>query len=70
MPEGLLSGITGDEDEKPDIEAPDALGAAEAFAAAVAARLSESDPQVARDTSAFLKKQTELLETQNKAPQR
>jgi hypothetical protein len=65
MAEGLLSGIIGNDGEKPDIEAPDALAGAEAFAAAIAARLSGSDPQVARDTSAFLKKQTELLETQN-----
>ena len=66
MAEGLLSGIIGNDGEKLDIEAPDALAGAEAFAAAIAARLSGSDPQVARDTSAFLKKQTELLETQNK----
>jgi tetratricopeptide (TPR) repeat protein len=66
MAEGLTSGILGGEDEKAEIEAPEALANAEAFAAAVAARLSASDPEVARDTSAFLKKQTQLLETQNK----
>jgi hypothetical protein len=66
MAEGLIGGIFGGEDEKPEVEAPEALANAEAFAAAVAARLSASDPEVARDTSAFLKKQTQLLETQNK----
>ena len=37
---------------------------AEAFAAAVAAKLAGSDPEVARDTSAFLKEQTQLLKVQ------
>src|ERR1035441_10505760 len=63
MAEGLLGGGLGDEDEKPDVEAPDALAGAEAFAA-VAARFSASDPEVARDTSAFLKEQTDLLRVQ------
>src|ERR1700733_11872739 len=66
MAEGLIGGILGRQDEKPDVEAPEALANAEAFAAAVAARLSASDPEVARETAAFLKKQTTLLETQNK----
>ncbi len=65
MAEGMLGGILGGEDEKPEVEAPEALAGAEAFAAAIAAIASRQDPQVARDTSAFLKKQTELLETQN-----
>jgi tetratricopeptide (TPR) repeat protein len=66
MSEGLRGGIPGEEDEKPEVEAPKALARAEAFAAAVAAKLAGHDPEVARDTSAFLKKQTQLLETQNK----
>jgi len=66
MAEGLLGGILGSEGEKPEVEAPEALAGAEAFAAAVAARLSSSDPEVARDTSAFLKKQTQILDTQNR----
>ncbi len=64
MAEGLLGGVLGEEDEKPEIEAPEALAGSEAFAAAVAARLSTSDPEVARDTSAFLKEQTQLLKVQ------
>ena len=64
MAEGLLGGILGHEAEKPEVEAPEALAGAEAFAAAVAARLSASDPEVARDTSAFLKEQTQLLKVQ------
>jgi hypothetical protein len=43
MAEGLLGGILGDEDEKPEAEALEALARAEAFAAAVAARLSGND---------------------------
>lgn len=66
MGEGLLGGIVGDEDEKPEVEASEALAGVQAFAAAIAAKLSGNDPQVAKDTSAFLKKQAQLLETQNK----
>ena len=40
MAEGLLGGILGGDDDKPEVEAPEALADAEAFAAAVAARLS------------------------------
>ncbi len=64
MAEGLLGGVLGEGGEKPEIEAPEALAGAEAFAAAVAARLSAGDPEVARDTSAFLKEQTQLLKVQ------
>jgi hypothetical protein len=65
MAESLLGGILGEEEEKAEVEAPSVLAGAEAFAAAVAARLSASDPEVARNTSAFLKKQAQILETQN-----
>ena len=66
MAEGLLEGVIGDDSEKTESEAPNAPTGAEAFAAAVAAIASRQDPQVAQDTSAFLKKQAQLLETQNK----
>lgn len=65
MAEGVLSGILGEEDEKGETEGSSTLSGAEAFASAVAAKLAGSDPEVARETSAFLKKQTQLLETQN-----
>ena len=66
MAEGVLGGILGKEDEVSKVEASENLSGAgaEAFAAAVAARLSGNDPEVARDTSAFLKKQARLLEIQ------
>jgi len=64
MAEGMLSGILGEEEERPEVESPEALASAEAFASAVAAKLAGNDPQVARDTSAFLQKQTELLDIQ------
>jgi hypothetical protein len=35
----LLGGILGDDKEKPEVEATEALASAEAFAASVAARL-------------------------------
>lgn len=64
MGEGVLAGILGEEGEKPEVEAPEALAAAEAFAAAVAAKLAGNDPGVARSTEAFLIEQTELLKVQ------
>jgi tetratricopeptide (TPR) repeat protein len=66
MAEGLLGAVLGEEEEKPELEAPEALASAEAFAAAVAAIASRQDPQVARDTSAFLRDQSELLRVQKR----
>ena len=66
MAEGLVGGALGGEEEKPEVEAPGTLAGAEAFAAAVAAIASRQDPEVARDTSAFLKEQTRLLQTQRR----
>jgi hypothetical protein len=64
MAEGMLGGILGDEDGKSEAESPEPAAGSEAFAAAVAARLSGNDPQVARDTSLFLNKQAQLLALQ------
>jgi len=64
MAEGILGGILGEEDEKPEVESPEAMAGAEAFAAAVAAKLSGNDPGVARKTEEFLSEQTELLRVQ------
>ena len=66
MAEGLVGGMLGGEDEKPQLEAPEAVAGAEAFAAAIAAKLAGNDPGVARKTEIFLDKQAQLLETQNK----
>jgi hypothetical protein len=66
MAEGLLGGVLGDEDEKPDVGAAETLPGAEAFAAAVAARLSASDPEVAKKTAAFLDEQAHLVKVQAK----
>jgi tetratricopeptide (TPR) repeat protein len=66
MSESLLAGIMGDEEEKPDVEAPAGIAGAEAFAAAVAARLAGNDPEVARETSEFLRDQSTLLKLQAK----
>ena len=66
MAESMLGGILGGDDEKPAVDAPETLAGADGFAAAVAARLSATDPDVARDTSAFLKKQAQLLDTQRR----
>ena len=40
MAEGLLGGILGEEDENSEVEATETLATADAFAAAVVARLS------------------------------
>ena len=64
MGEGLLGGILGEGEEKPEVEGPDPLVTTEAFAAAVAARLSGNDPGVARQTEEFLKHQSRLLKIQ------
>ncbi len=60
----MLGGILGEEEEKPEVEATETLAGADAFAAAVAAKLAGNDPGVARKTEAFLSEQTELLKVQ------
>jgi tetratricopeptide (TPR) repeat protein len=62
---GMLGGILGEESERPEREAPEALARSEAFAAAMAAKFAGSDAGVARKTEIFLEKQAQLLETQN-----
>jgi tetratricopeptide (TPR) repeat protein len=66
MAEGMLGGMLGGEEEKPEVEAAEPLAGAEAFAAAVAAKLAGNDLGVARKTEEFLDKQSRLLDTQNK----
>jgi tetratricopeptide (TPR) repeat protein len=66
MAEGLLGGILGDADDQPQVEAPEVRAGADAFAAAVVARLSASDPGVAQKTELFLEKQSRLLEVQTR----
>jgi hypothetical protein len=66
MAEGMLGGILGEEDEKPEVEAAETLAGADAFAAAVAAKLAGNDPGVARKTEEFLSDQSALLKVQKK----
>jgi len=61
MAEGLVGGILGEDEDKPEVEAPEAATGAEAFAAAIAAIASRQDPEVARKTGAFLDDQSQLL---------
>jgi tetratricopeptide (TPR) repeat protein len=49
--EGLLGGILGGEDEKSEVEAPEALAGAEAFGAAIAAIAAQSDAERATELS-------------------
>ncbi len=70
MAEGLLGGVLGSDDDRPEGDAPEAragveaTAGAEAFAAAIAAIASRQDPGVARKTEAFLDKQARLLDVQ------
>ncbi|MGA8342755.1 MAG: hypothetical protein WB781_12540 [Candidatus Sulfotelmatobacter sp.] len=66
MAEGVLGGILGDEDDKPEVDAADALAGPEAFVSAIAAILSGNDPGVARKTEVFLDKQSRLLDIRAK----
>jgi hypothetical protein len=67
MPEGLLGGLFGDEEESPDVElTSDALIGAEAFASAVAADEAKREPTVARATVHFLREQAHILRLQSK----
>jgi tetratricopeptide (TPR) repeat protein len=63
MAEGLLGGMLGGEEDRPESEDVKAA----AFAAAVAANLSSHSPEVAAKTATFLHEQTRLLKTQRKA---
>jgi tetratricopeptide (TPR) repeat protein len=63
MGEGLLGGVLDREEE--DKAAPAKAGT-EAFAAAVATNIASHSPEVAFETAAFLRKQTELVEAQRK----
>jgi len=62
MAEGLIGGILGSEDEKPEVEASDTPAVADSFAAAIAHHASIQNPEVARDTSAFLRGQLRHVE--------
>ena len=64
MGESLLGGFLGEEHETPEAEPAEAPAGAEAFAAAIAAIASRQDPEVARETSAFLRDQSRLLQVQ------
>jgi tetratricopeptide (TPR) repeat protein len=64
VPEGLLGGILGGEEEKAEADATAARASAEAFAAAVAADQAKQDPGVARATERFLDRQASLLKAQ------
>lgn len=59
--EGLVGGILGEGKDKPEVEAPEPLAGAEAFAAAVAAKLAGTDPEVARDIRHFSKSRRSYL---------
>ena len=65
MAEGILGGVLGEEEERPEVEGADASIGAEAFAASIAAIASRQDPGVARRTEEFLIEQTKLLKLQS-----
>jgi tetratricopeptide (TPR) repeat protein len=63
MPEGLLGGILNEEEES----GLSTKAGTEAFAAAIATDIASQNPQLAAETAAFLRKQTELVEAQRKS---
>ena len=64
MAEGLLGGLLGGEEDKPEAEGVADRASAEAFAAAVAADQAKRDSGVARATERFLDRQASLLKAQ------
>jgi hypothetical protein len=62
MAEGLLEGVLGGEEEKID----PTEGGTEPIVAAIAASLANQNPEVAAETAAMFRKQTEVLEVQKK----
>jgi tetratricopeptide (TPR) repeat protein len=65
MAEGVLDGILGGEDERPEAEtAAEVLAGADAFAAALAADQAKYDPAVAAAAADFLRDQSRLLKEQ------
>jgi tetratricopeptide (TPR) repeat protein len=66
MTKGILGGIFGEEEEKPEVEESEATAGADAFAAAIAHHASIQNPEVARDASAFLRGQLHHVEVQTK----
>jgi tetratricopeptide (TPR) repeat protein len=63
MAEGLFDGTDGDDEPGEDTEAS-SPSISDAFAAAIAARLSANDPGVSRKTEEFLAEQTRLVAVQ------
>lgn len=66
MAEGLLGGILGDDDEKPDVEATGPAAGADAFAAAIAHHAAIQNPDVAHEAAAFLRGQLHHVEVQTR----
>jgi predicted negative regulator of RcsB-dependent stress response len=66
MGEGIIREIPGDEHEKTEVEVPEDLTRADPFAIAVAHYASMQNPEVAKDTSTFLRGQLRHVEVQTK----
>ena len=66
MPEGLVGGILGANEDEPEIQAPMALGGADAVALAVATDAAKYDPELARKVGAYLDEQQAFVHLQIK----
>jgi tetratricopeptide (TPR) repeat protein len=64
MPEGVIGGMLGDEDEQPELEEIESEACAEGFTAAVVHQASMEDPEVAREAAALLRGQLRYVELQ------
>lgn len=64
MSEGVISGMLGDDDERPELEELASEASADAFAATLSHQAALNDPEVARDASAFLRGQLQMVQVQ------
>jgi tetratricopeptide (TPR) repeat protein len=64
MPEGILGGILGDDEERPELEELESEPSADAFAATIAHHAAQADPLVAEKAAAFLNSQKQMVDVQ------
>jgi tetratricopeptide (TPR) repeat protein len=64
MAEGVIESLIVGEEEAPELEGVETPVSTDAFASAIAAKLANTDSEVARETAAYLRYQSKLIETQ------
>lgn len=64
MPDSVIGGMLGGDDEQPELEALETELGADAFAATIAHQAAQEDPEVAHEAAAFLRGQLHLVDVQ------